>query len=77
MKIVTVEAEFPELTAGRMYQNTKVEATSVPAALRMALKEILGREGIKRKRLSVIKLRLSISNSNGRNHEGNSEPSVE
>ena len=62
MKLVTIEAEFPELLSGRMWQNARASGTTVPTAVRRALAEILKREGIRRRRLSVIKLRISISN---------------
>lgn len=53
-----VDAEFPELPGGKMYQTWRGEATSIRKAPFEALKDIMARDGIKGRRIHQIKLRV-------------------
>lgn len=56
---VFIEATFPELKSGEMYQHAHGEATSSKAAISRAFKNLL--KTIPKKRISVIKATISIS----------------
>ena len=59
-KMTIVEAFIPELSSVRASQSAKAEATSIPVAVKRALEEILSRDGVKHKRISTLRLTISI-----------------
>lgn len=67
-KLVLVDAFIPEVVAKNADQSARAEATSIPVALKRAVQDILKREGVRRKRITTLRLRVSvlpIENGNG------------
>lgn len=56
---VFIEATFPELKGGQMYQHAHGEASGTKPAIARAFRELL--KTIPKKRISVIKATISIS----------------
>lgn len=59
LKHVIIEATFPELKGGKMYQSAHGEASTSKAAIARAFRELLKK--IPGKRISVIQARISIT----------------
>jgi hypothetical protein len=53
-----VEYEFPELPSGKMYQNARVEATSIGMACHKAFQVIKARPHVKGRRLHNAKVKV-------------------
>jgi hypothetical protein len=60
LKSVTIEATFPELKTGVMYQNGRGRGSSNRVAAANAIKNLLKQPGLKAKRFSTIKATISF-----------------
>lgn len=60
LKVVTLDATFPELKSGAMYQRGKGKASTVRAAAARALGDLLKQPKVKGKRFSTIKITMAI-----------------
>ncbi|WP_447972152.1 hypothetical protein [Nitrospira sp. Kam-Ns4a] len=58
MKRYEILARFPEALAKHAIQQVSIEAGSFPAAIRQGVEILLRQDGIARKRLRVIELRV-------------------
>ena len=59
LRHVFIEAHFPELKGGQMYQHAHGEASSTKPAIARAFKNLL--KTIPKKRISVISAKISIT----------------
>ena len=59
LRHVFIEAHFPELKGGQMYQHAHGEASGTKPAIARAFKNLL--KTIPKKRISVIKATISIT----------------
>lgn len=59
-KTAVIEAFFPEVGSGKANQMARAEASRPVVAIRRALEEVMKRPGIKGKRVSTIKLTVSV-----------------
>ena len=62
LKVVTLEGQFPELASPKMYQQGHGEGTSLRSAACSAMRDLLGKPGLKARRLTVATLTMSIGN---------------
>lgn len=60
MKVVMIDAQFPELKGGVCNQRGKGEGTSVKAAASRAIADLFKQKGLKRKHFSMIKAVISV-----------------
>jgi len=60
LKVVMLDATFPEFKTGAMYQRGKGVASTVRAAAARAMGDLLKQPKVKGKRFSTIKLTMSI-----------------
>lgn len=68
-KMAIVEAFLPELSSVRAAQSARAEATSIPTAVKRALEDILSRDGVKHKRITSMRLTVSIVSVEDANEE--------
>lgn len=61
MKIAFIEATFPELVTPRMYQSGKGEGGSMKVAIRNAVSNLLKNRKLAHQRISVIQMRIAIT----------------
>lgn len=59
-KTAVIEAFFPEVGSGKANQMARAEGSRPLVAVKRALEEIMKRPGIKGKRISTIKLTISV-----------------
>jgi malic enzyme len=59
-KVVLLDATFPELKTGAMYQRSKGVASTVRAAAARAMGDLLKQPKVKGKRFSTIQIIMSI-----------------
>lgn len=60
LKVVMLDATFPEFKTGAMYQRGKGVASTVRAAAARAMGDLLKQPKVKGKRFSAIKITMSI-----------------
>jgi hypothetical protein len=58
-RLITVEATFPELKGGKIHQTARCECGGITAGVAKCLRDLLKRDGVKRKRLSTMKLEVT------------------
>lgn len=58
--VVTIEAQFPEVK-GNCYASAKGSASTLPAAFRIAITNLMKSERVKHKRITAIKATISIA----------------
>lgn len=60
LKSVTIEAEFPELKIGRMYQVGRGRGSNLRVAAANAVRDLLKQPGLKAQRFTACRARLSF-----------------
>ncbi len=60
MKVVTIEATFPELKIKNMYQQGRGRGSTLQAALGAATRDLLKQKGLKAKRFTMFKATFSV-----------------
>ena len=60
MKVVTIEAEFPELLSKYMYQQGRGKASNVRAAFAAAGRDLFKQPKLKAKRFTMFKATVSV-----------------
>ena len=60
MKVVTIEATFPELKIKHMYQQGRGRGSTLQAALAAATRDLLRQKGLKAKRFTVFTAIVSV-----------------
>jgi hypothetical protein len=60
IKVVTLEATFPELKSGRMYQQGRGRGSTIKAAFAAAGRDLFSQPGLKARRFTVIKMVASV-----------------
>ena len=60
MKKYAIEAEFPELRTGHCRQSAMGEGTTIDVAVGRALAEIVAREGVKRKHITEVIIKVAL-----------------
>lgn len=60
LKSVTIEASFPELKTGRMYQTGRGRGSNFKAAAANAMRDLLKQQGLKAQRFTLCKATISF-----------------
>lgn len=60
VKVVTIEAEFPELKIKNMYQQGRGRGSSVRVAFAAAGRDLFKKPGLKAKRFTMFKATVSV-----------------
>ncbi len=60
IKVVTIEATFPELASGKMYQTARGTGGSMKAAFAAAARDLFKQPALRGKRLTMFRAIVSI-----------------
>jgi hypothetical protein len=75
IKVVTIEATFPELKSGAMYQQGRGRGSSIKAAFAAAGRNLFKQPKLKAKRFTMFKATVSVGTEAEETHEGTVETS--
>lgn len=60
LKVVNVQATFPELSGSRCYQRGRGQGTTLATAMGAAVRDLVRQKGLKRQRFSTFSATFSI-----------------
>jgi hypothetical protein len=75
IKVVTIEATFPELKSGAMYQQGRGRGSSIKAAFAAAGRNLFKQPKLKAKRFTMFKATVSVGTEAEETNEGTVETS--